>query len=120
MIIGGGQNIFPAEIETLLQTHPKVQLAAVVGVPDALGGESVWAYVIAKPGQSLRPQEVLEHCRDKIAPYKVPAEVRVVEELSMTPTAKVQKFRLREMAIAELEAKGIVLPGKEFLIGADQ
>ena len=118
MIIRGGQNIFPAEIETFLQTHPKVQLSAVVGVPDPLGGESVWAFVVPKPHTTLSPQEVLDHCRGKIAPFKVPAEVRIVAELPMTPTAKVQKFRLRETAIAELEAKGLSLPGKEFLTGA--
>jgi acyl-CoA synthetase (AMP-forming)/AMP-acid ligase II len=118
MIIRGGQNIFPLEVETFLQAHPKVQLAAVVGVPDPLGGESVWAFVVPKPDTPLAPQEVLDHCRGKIAPYKVPQEVRVVQELPLTPTAKVQKFRLREAAIAELEARGVALPGKEFVVGA--
>ncbi len=120
MIIRGGQNIFPLEIETFLQSHPKVQFAAVVGVPDPLGGESVWAFVVPKPEVPLTPQEVLAHCRGRIAPFKVPAEVRVVAELPMTPTAKVQKFRLREAAIAELEARGIVLPDKEFVMGANE
>jgi len=120
MIIRGGQNIFPAEIETFLHSHPKVQLSAVVGVPDPLGGESVWAFVVPKPHTTLSPQEVLDHCRGKIAPFKVPAEVRIVAELPMTPTAKVQKFRLRETAIAELEARGITLPGKEFLVGVGE
>ena len=120
MIIRGGQNIFPAEVETYLQTHPKVQLAAVVGVPDALGGESVWAYIVPKPGVTLHPQEVLDHCRGQIAPYKVPTEVRVVAELPMTATAKVQKFRLREQAIAELEARSAPNSGDQSIVGADE
>jgi fatty-acyl-CoA synthase len=120
MIIRGGQNIFPAEIETFLQSHPKIQLAAVVGVPDALSGEAVWAFVLPKPGLSLSPQEVLDHCRGQVVPYKVPSVVRIVSELPMTATAKLQKFRLREMAIAELRTQGVALPEEEFFIGADQ
>jgi len=119
MIIRGGQNIYPVEIETHLLTHPAIQGAAVVGVPDPVGGESVWAFIVPEPNAQLTIKQVLDHCRGKIAPYKVPTEVRIVAELPLTPTAKIKKFELREMAIKELEAKGIKLEGKDFVMEAE-
>ena len=103
MIIRGGQNIFPVEIEHFLMTHPAIQAVAVVGVPDEVGSENVWAYVVTQPGASLTPQEVLDYCQGEIAPYKVPSEVRILDALPMTPTTKARKFELREMALQELE-----------------
>jgi len=118
MIIRGGQNIYPIEIESHLLKHPDIQSVAVVGVPDKVGGEAVWAYVVPKPGASVTPRDVLTYCRGKLTSFKVPSQVRLIDELPLTPTAKIQKYRLREMAIRELEEQGIEVYGKEFVIAA--
>ena len=103
MIIRGGQNIFPLEIENFLLTHPGIKQVAVVGVPSELEGETVWAFVVLKEGEHLTPKDVLGFCRGQIAPFKVPSVVRIVNELPVTGTQKVQKFKLREIAVQELE-----------------
>jgi len=102
MILRGGQNIYPAEIEQYLERHPAIRRAAVIGVPSEMGGESVWAYLELQPGARLTVKEVLNFCRGQIAPFKIPEQVRFVERLPTTATNKVQKFRLREMAAQEL------------------
>jgi fatty-acyl-CoA synthase/long-chain acyl-CoA synthetase len=101
VIIRGGQNIHPAEIETHLASHPGIREAAVVGIPSTLGGESAWAFVLPADGQRVTPQEVLDHCRAELEPYKIPARVRFVTEFPRTSTGKPLKFRLREMALQE-------------------
>ncbi|MBN1954274.1 MAG: acyl--CoA ligase [Anaerolineae bacterium] len=101
VIIRGGQNIYPAEVELYLQRHPFIRRAGVVGVPHQTGGEAVWAFVELLPGAKLSPTEVLNFCRGQIAPFKIPDQVRFVERLPMTVTDKVQRFRLREMACDE-------------------
>ncbi len=101
LIIRGGQNVYPAEVEQFLQRHPAVRRAGVVGVPAALGGEAVWAYLELYPGQALTPRDVLDFCRGQIAPFKIPQVIRFVPRLPVTVTDKVQRFRLREMALAE-------------------
>jgi len=106
MIIRGGQNIFPAEVEHYLLSHPLVQEVAVVGVPSQLEGETVWAYVVPKEGASLTVEQVLGYCQGELAAFKVPSVVRIVNELPKTSTLKVQKFRLREMALEELARQG--------------
>jgi acyl-CoA synthetase (AMP-forming)/AMP-acid ligase II len=103
MIIRAGQNIFPAEIEAHLITMPGIQNVSVVGVPDEMQGEAVWAFIQPKDGTSLTVQDVLAYCRRDLAPYKVPSQVRFVEELEMTPTGKIKKIPLQEMAIKELK-----------------
>jgi len=103
MIIRGGQNIFPVEIEHYLLEHPLIEGAAVVGVPNPLGGESVWAYVVSRDDAQLTARDVLDYCRGNIAPYKVPDQVRFVDEFPLTPTGKVQKFKLRQLALEELK-----------------
>jgi acyl-CoA synthetase (AMP-forming)/AMP-acid ligase II len=102
VIIRGGQNIYPAEIEGYLSSHPKIEDAAVVGVPSAVGGESVWAFVRLKENAQMTIQEVLDHCRGTLEPYKIPSQVRFVSELPQAETGKSQKFKLREAAIQEL------------------
>mgnify|MGYP001161680178 CR=1 FL=1 len=104
MIIRAGQNIFPAEIEAHLVTMPGVQDVSVVGVPDEMQGEAVWAFIKPKDGATLNVPDVLAHCRGDLAPYKVPTQVRFVEEFELTPTNKIKKGPLQEMAIKELEA----------------
>jgi acyl-CoA synthetase (AMP-forming)/AMP-acid ligase II len=104
MIIRAGQNIFPAEIEAHLVTMPGIQDVSIVGVPDEMQGEAVWAFIKPKDGATLNVPDVLAHCRRDLAPYKVPSQVRFVEEFELTPTNKIKKGPLREMAIKELEA----------------
>jgi acyl-CoA synthetase (AMP-forming)/AMP-acid ligase II len=105
MIIRGGINVYPAEVENFLLTHPGVQMAAAVGVPSPVGGERLWAYIVPKEGVTLTAEQILDHCRGQIAPYKMPDEVRFVSELPMTATRKVQKYALREQARQELEGQ---------------
>jgi fatty-acyl-CoA synthase len=102
MIIRGGENIYPREIEEFLYTHPKVADVQVIGVPDERYGEEVMAWVLAKPDTSIDPEEIREFCRGRIAHYKVPRYVKLTDEFPMTVTGKVQKFRMREVAVAEL------------------
>jgi acyl-CoA synthetase (AMP-forming)/AMP-acid ligase II len=98
LIIRGGQNIYPAEVELYLQRHPLVRRAGVVGVPRQTGGEAVWTFLEMLPGAVLTPTEVLNFCRGQIAPFKIPDQVRFVERLPTTVTDKVQRYKLREMA----------------------
>jgi len=102
MVIRGGENIYPREIEEFLYTHPDIEDVQVVGVPDARYGEELCAWVKLRPGSSLTGEEVREFCTGKIAHYKVPRYVRVTEEFPMTVTGKVQKFKMRETSIGEL------------------
>jgi fatty-acyl-CoA synthase len=100
MIIRGGENIYPREIEEFLYTHPKIADVQVVGLPDPQFGEEVCAWIRVKAGASLSEEEVKAFCRGRIAHYKIPRYVVVVEEYPTTVTGKVQKFKLREMGIA--------------------
>jgi fatty-acyl-CoA synthase len=102
MIIRGGENVYPRELEEFLYGHPDVADVQVIGVPDERYGEELMAWVIVRPGASLSADEVRAYCRGKVAHFKVPRYVKVVEEFPMTVTGKVQKFKLREAAIAEL------------------
>ncbi len=95
MIIRGGENIYPREIEDVLLTHPAVGDAAVVGVPDDTWGEVVIAFVRLVPGQSVGEAELRAHCREHLAPYKTPADWRFVEEFPLTASGKIQKYKLR-------------------------
>jgi len=102
MIIRGGENIYPREIEEFLLTHPAVADAQVFGVSDEKYGEEVCAWVIARAGAALAQDDILTHCRGRIAHYKVPRHVRVVESFAMTVTGKAQKFEMRRMMEADL------------------
>ncbi|MHC4445164.1 MAG: AMP-binding protein [Planctomycetota bacterium] len=99
MLIRGGENIYPREIEEFLLTHPQVREVQVVGVPDKRFGEQVMAWIIPKEGVSLAADEIRQFCKGNIAHYKVPHYVEFVDRFPMTVTGKVQKFRLREMAV---------------------
>ncbi len=102
MIIRGGENVYPREIEEYLYTHPDIVDAQVVGVPDARLGEKVMAWVKRAPGSELTAEDVQEFCRGRIAHFKVPAHVAFVDEFPMTVTGKIQKYKLREMGISQL------------------
>jgi fatty-acyl-CoA synthase len=102
MIIRGGENVYPREIEEFLYGHPDVADVQVIGVPDERFGEEVMAFVIVREGCTVDAEALREYCDGRIAHYKIPAQVKVVSEFPMTVTGKIQKFRLREMAIEEL------------------
>lgn len=102
MIIRGGENIYPKEIEEYLYTHPNISDVQVYGVPDRKYGEQVMAAVILKKGVVMTEDEIRDYCRGKIANYKIPKYVKFVEGYPMTASGKIQKFKLREMAIKEL------------------
>ncbi len=102
MIIRGGENVYPREIEEFLHSHPGVSEAQVIGVPSEKYGEEVMAWVRAKPGASLSGDELARYCTGKIATYKVPRYWKLVGEFPMTVTGKVQKFKMRELSIVEL------------------
>jgi len=103
MIIRGGENIYPKEIEEFLYTHPKVSDVQVYGVPDRKFGEQVMAAIVVKKGMAMTEEEVKEFCKGKIANYKIPRYVKFVDSYPMTASGKIQKFKLREMAIRELQ-----------------
>lgn len=103
MLIRGGENVYPREIEEFLFRHPQVQSVQVFGVPDAKYGEEICAWIVPKPGQSVSGDEVRAFCRDQIAHYKVPRYIRIVQDMPMTITGKVQKFIMREQMMAELQ-----------------
>ena len=102
MLIRGGENVYPAEIENFLLTHPDVAAAEVFGVPDERYGEEVCAFLIPRPGRRLTEEGLREFCRGRIAHYKIPRHVRFVAEMPVTATGKPQKFRMRERLIEEL------------------
>jgi fatty-acyl-CoA synthase len=102
MVIRGGENIYPREVEEFLYGHPDIADVQVVGVPDARYGEELMAWVKLRDGGRLTEEDVKAYCRGRIAHYKVPRYVGFTDDFPMTVTGKVQKFRLREAAIAEL------------------
>jgi fatty-acyl-CoA synthase len=102
MIIRGGENVYPREVEEFLYTHPKVQDVQVIGVPDAKYGEEVMAWVRLRDAETATGEEIRDFCRGRIAHYKVPRYVKFVEAFPMTVTGKVQKFLMREQSVEEL------------------
>ena len=102
MLIRGGENVFPREIEDFLQGHPKIQAVQVFGVPDPRFGEEVCAWIVLKPGQAATADEIRTYCNERIAHYKVPRHVRFVADFPLTATGKAQKFVMREQMKHEL------------------
>ncbi|WP_206999959.1 AMP-binding protein [Trinickia mobilis] len=103
MLIRGGENVYPREIEEFLFRHPKIQSVQVFGVPDPKLGEEICAWIVLRPGESMTVDEVTDFCRGQIAHYKVPRYIRFVDDMPMTVTGKVQKFVMRERMIDELK-----------------
>ncbi|MFP7491452.1 AMP-binding protein [Bacillus paralicheniformis] len=103
MIIRGGENIYPREIEEFLYKHPNILDVQIVGVPDETFGEEVSAWIKLKSGASMTADELKEYCKDKIARYKIPRYIAFVEEFPMTASGKVQKFKLREQALEHFQ-----------------
>lgn len=102
MVIRGGENIYPREVEEFLFRHPKVAEVQVFGVPDAKYGEELAAWIITKPGQTCTGQEIRDFCMDQIAHYKIPRYIRFVQDMPVTVTGKPQKFLMREQMTREL------------------
>jgi fatty-acyl-CoA synthase len=99
MIIRGGENVYPREIEEFLYTHPKILDVQVVGVPDEKYGEEVMAWIRIKEGEQLSGEEVRDYCMGKIAKFKIPRYIRFCDQFPMTASGKIQKFKLREQAV---------------------
>ena len=97
MILTGGYNIYPAEIERVLSEHPAVAMSGVGAVPDELRGELARAYVVLKPGATATEADVLQFCRQKLAAYKVPRSVKFVPDLPKTSTGKIMRRELRTL-----------------------
>ncbi len=106
MIIRGGENVYPREIEEFLYTHPKVSDVQVIGVPDPKYGEEIMAWVKVKPGEQLTGEELQDFCKGQIAHFKVPHYFKFVETFPMTVTGKIQKFHMRDQSIEELGLHG--------------
>jgi len=106
MIIRGGENVYPREIEEFLYGHPKVRDVQVVGVPDERYGEEAMAWIILKDDESATPEELRDYCRGRIAHYKVPRYWKFTDSFPMTITGKIQKYKMRETAVEELNLQG--------------
>jgi fatty-acyl-CoA synthase len=102
MIIRGGENIYPREIEEFLYTNPKVRDAQVIGVPDRRMGEEICVWIQLREGEVATEEEIKEFCKGKISHYKIPRYVKFVTEFPMTVTGKIQKYKMREISIREL------------------
>ncbi len=103
MVIRGGENVYPREIEEFLFTHPAISQAAVFGVPDAKYGEELCAWVQLHRDKSLTAEEVRAHCKGNLAHYKVPRYIEFVSEFPTTVSGKIQKFKMREQMCRKLE-----------------
>ncbi|MFI0909118.1 AMP-binding protein [Streptomyces abikoensis] len=112
MIIRGGENVYPREIEEFLHTHPKISDVQVIGVPDEKLGEEIMACVILRdPAETLTRDELARYCRGRLAHYKVPRHLRVMDAFPMTVSGKVRKVELREEAAALLDGAGVAVRG---------
>ena len=108
MLIRGGENIFPREIEDFLYTHPAIDQIEVIGVPDPVYGEEVCAWIKLREGKAVTADQIRKFCNGKIAHFKIPKYIRFVNEFPMTITGKVQKFMMRDIMAKELEEEGSV------------
>ena len=105
MIVRGGENVYPVEIEDFLMAHEDIEAVQVTGVPDPKYGEEIIAWISLKEGKNLSEDDIKEFCKDKIAHYKVPIYIRFGNDFPMTVTGKVQKYKMRETSIKELGLK---------------
>jgi fatty-acyl-CoA synthase len=103
MIIRGGENVYPREVEEFLYAHPAIEDVQVIGVPDARYGEELCAWVKLRPGAELSLEELREFCTGQIAHFKIPRYLRVTDGFPMTVTGKVQKYLMREVSVTELD-----------------
>jgi long-chain acyl-CoA synthetase len=109
MIIAGGYNIFPREVDEILFEHPKILEACTIGVPDPYRGETVKSVVVAKPGQTLTEEEIIQFCKGKLAAYKMPKKIEFIDAL---PKSAIGKILRREVKNMEKKKQKESLPGK--------
>jgi len=102
LIIRGGENVYPREVEEYLYTHPKISDVQVIGVPDEKYGEAIMAWVMLKPGEQMTEEDVRDYCQGNIAHYKIPRYIKFVTSFPMTVTGKVQKYQMRQQSTEEL------------------
>ena len=102
MIIRGGENVYPREIEEFLYTNEKIKEVAIVGVPNPTYGEEVFAFIQLKDGMTAVADEIKDFCIDKISRFKIPKYIQFLDEYPMTASGKIQKYRLRELAQKQL------------------
>ncbi|HEB62091.1 MAG TPA: AMP-binding protein, partial [Bacteroidetes bacterium] len=107
MIIRGGENIYPREIEEFLFTYPKINDVQVIGVPDDKYGEEVMAWIKLKEGEEATEEEIINFCKGKIAHFKIPRYIKFVEDFPMTVTGKIRKVEMREISVREMEGKEV-------------
>jgi long-chain acyl-CoA synthetase len=103
MIIAGGYNVYPVELDNVLFDHPKILEACTIGVPDAYRGETVKAFVVVKPGESLTEEDVMTYCRQNLAAYKIPRQVEFVDELPKSAVGKILRRELRDKELAKVK-----------------
>jgi fatty-acyl-CoA synthase len=103
MIIRGGENIYPREIEEFLYSYPKILDIQVVGVPNEIYGEEVMAWIILKEGESATVEEIQDYCKGKISKHKIPRYINFTDSYPMTASGKIQKFRLREQSVESVK-----------------
>src|ERR1017187_6453833 len=103
MVIRGGENVYPREVEEFLYAHAAIEDVQVIGVPDVKFGEELCAWIRLRPGQDLTAEEVRAYCQGRIAHYKIPRYIRFTEEFPLTLTGKVHKRLMREVSIVELD-----------------
>jgi len=105
LIVASGFNIYPNEIDGILFSHPKILEACCIGIPDEYRGETVKAYIMVKPGETLTKEEVISYCREKLAAYKVPKEIEFIDELPKSAIGKILRRELREIDKKKREEK---------------
>jgi long-chain acyl-CoA synthetase len=103
MIIAGGYNIYPIELDDVLMGHPKVLEACTIGVPDQYRGETVKAFIVTKEGETLTQAEITQYCKDNLAAYKVPKMLEFIDELPKSAVGKVLRRKLKEMELAKIK-----------------
>ncbi len=106
MIIAGGYNIYPREIDEVLFEHPKIQEACAVGIPDPYRGETVKAFIVLKAGEKMTEEEVIKYCQEKLAKYKVPKIVEFMSSLPKSGVGKVLRKQLRDAELAKGKKQG--------------
>ena len=105
MIVRGGENVYPVELEDFLMAHDAIEAVQVTGVPDSKYGEEIIAWISLKEGKIVSEDDIKQFCKGKVAHYKVPRYIRFGDDFPMTVTGKVQKYKMREISIKELGLK---------------